>query len=114
MIETAALSRVTMTYYDSLLYTQANYDTLLFAMEDSAAQLLTIKQVAELLQVHEHTAWRYVKQGRLPCVRLGRRAIRIARQDLVHFIASNRVSALLSSDEGLVEVERDQQEGGRS
>jgi len=103
-----------MVCYDTLLYTQVNYDTLLFAMEDSAAQLLTIKQVAELLQVHEQTAWKYVRQGRLPCVRLSRRAIRVARQDLVHFIASNRVPALLSSDEGLMEAERHRQEIGRS
>jgi len=62
-------------------------------MDNSAAQLLTIRQVAELLQVHEQTAWRYVRQGRLPCVRLGRRAIRVARQDLDDFIASNKVPA---------------------
>ena len=62
-------------------------------MDNSIAQLLTIKQVAELLQVHEQTAWRYVKQGRLPCVRLGRRAIRVALQDLNDFIVSNKVPA---------------------
>jgi len=33
MIETAALSRAIMTYYDSLLYTQADYDTLFASVE---------------------------------------------------------------------------------
>ena len=55
-------------------------------------ELLTVKQVAEILQVHEQTVWRYLRNGSLPAVRLGRRVVRVARSDLETFIASGRTS----------------------
>ena len=53
-------------------------------------RLLTIKDVAQLLQVHEQTVRGYVRNGRLLCVRLGRRAIRISQSDLEEFIRQHR------------------------
>jgi excisionase family DNA binding protein len=53
-------------------------------------ELLTVKQVAEVLQVHEQTVWRYLREGILPSVRLSRRIVRIARSDLDALIASRR------------------------
>ena len=59
---------------------------------NATEQLLTVKQVAEVLQFHRQTVWRLIKEGRLPCIRLGRRAIRVSRQDLDDFIAAPSVS----------------------
>ena len=41
-------------------------------------ELLTVKQVAELLQLHEMTIRRYIRSGKLEAVRVGRR-IRVPR-----------------------------------
>jgi excisionase family DNA binding protein len=62
-------------------------------MVASVPELLTVKQVAGILQVHEQTVWRYLREGTLPSVRLGRRVVRIARNDLDAFIASRRTVA---------------------
>jgi len=35
-------------------------------------KLMTIKEVARLLKINEHTAYRYAKDGRIPATRVGR------------------------------------------
>jgi excisionase family DNA binding protein len=45
-------------------------------------ELLTIREAAEVLRVSEVTISRWIKQGRLPALRVGPRAIRIRRDDL--------------------------------
>lgn len=35
-------------------------------------KLLTIKEVAKVLKINEHTAYRYAKDGKIPATRVGR------------------------------------------
>jgi excisionase family DNA binding protein len=44
--------------------------------------LLTMREVAELLRVSEVTVARWLKQGRLPAYRVGPRAVRVRRVDV--------------------------------
>lgn len=39
---------------------------------DPRPELCTVAQVAEILQVHEKTVRRWINEGRLPVVRIGR------------------------------------------
>ncbi len=48
-------------------------------------ELLTVKQVAELLQLHEMTIRRYIKSGRLDAVRIGRN-VRVPRQAVAELL----------------------------
>ena len=52
--------------------------------------LLTSEQVAEALQIHVLTVYGYIKQGKLPAIRFGRK-YRILPEDLHQFIEANRV-----------------------
>ncbi len=45
-------------------------------------ELLTMREVAELLKVSEVTVARWLKQGRLPAYRVGPRAVRVRREDV--------------------------------
>lgn len=45
-------------------------------------ELLTMREVAELLKVSEVTVARWLKQGRLPAFRVGPRAVRVRREDV--------------------------------
>jgi excisionase family DNA binding protein len=56
---------------------------------ESEVQLYTIAQVAELLGLSTRTIYRWIKAGRLPIVRLGRR-VRIRHGDVVAFIEANQ------------------------
>lgn len=42
------------------------------ADEAAVPQLLTVRDVAKLLQVHEKTIYAWVSRGELPCVRVGK------------------------------------------
>ncbi len=53
--------------------------------------LLTPKQVAEILQIHTLTIYSYIRQGKLDAIRLGR-SYRIAPKDLARFIEANRTN----------------------
>jgi excisionase family DNA binding protein len=53
----------------------------------------TKKEVAALLRVERRTIERWMAAGRLPFLRIGKRAIRISRHDLAMFVAENRVSS---------------------
>lgn len=50
-------------------------------------ELLTVKQVAELLQLHEMTIRRYIRAGKLEAVRVGRR-IRVPRAEVESLMSS--------------------------
>lgn len=52
--------------------------------------LLTPEQVAGILQVHVLTVYRYIRQGKLDAICLGR-SYRIVPKDLTHFIEANRL-----------------------
>ena len=49
--------------------------------------LLTKREVAELLKVSEVTIARWLKQGRLPAYRVGPRAVRVRRADVERLMA---------------------------
>lgn len=52
-------------------------------------ELLTIREAADFLRVSEVTISRWIKQGRLPALRVGPRAIRIRRDDLDELITES-------------------------
>ncbi len=54
-------------------------------------KLLTVEQVASLLQVHWQTILNYIKAGKLRAVKLGR-GYRIDPADLKRFIESQKSS----------------------
>lgn len=51
---------------------------------------LTIKQAAEKLQVSTKTITRRIKDGSIPCYKLGFRTIRIRDVDLQNYINSKK------------------------
>lgn len=53
--------------------------------------LLTPKQVAEILQMHTLTIYHYIRQGELDAIQLGR-SYRVTPQDLARFIEANRTN----------------------
>lgn len=60
----------------------------------SASQLLTVKQVAERLQIHEKTVALWLRDRRLAGIRLGdgpRSEWRVREEDLLDFLERRRV-----------------------
>ena len=51
---------------------------------------LTVKEVAEMLRLKVITVYEFVKDGKLPAVRLGK-SYRIAEKDLNEFLRENKV-----------------------
>ncbi len=51
-------------------------------MTSNAAELLTIKQVSEMLQVHPNTLRQWEKKGILSPVRISARIVRYRREDI--------------------------------
>ncbi|MGH2493726.1 MAG: helix-turn-helix domain-containing protein [Ktedonobacteraceae bacterium] len=49
-------------------------------------ELLTIEQVAERLQLHPDTIRRYIREKKLPSVRISGTVVRIKQSDLDKFI----------------------------
>ena len=47
-----------------------------------ASDVLSIEDAAKILRVSPVTVWRLVKSGRLPAVRVGKKAVRIRKPDL--------------------------------
>lgn len=52
-------------------------------------EILTVEQAAEYLQVHKITLYRYIREGLLPAVRLGK-MYRLFRRDVEAFLDSKR------------------------
>lgn len=48
--------------------------------------LLTIEQVAEKLQLHPDTVRRYIRERKLPAVRISATVVRVKQSDLDKFI----------------------------
>ena len=59
--------------------------------------LLSAADVAALLDVKIGTVYAWTEQGRLPHVRLGRRAVRFDRDEILAWIESQRVPAEAAS-----------------
>lgn len=56
-------------------------------------QLLTVPEVAELLQFPKQTVYQMVSQRRLPVIRFSGRCLRFRRSDIDAFIAAKLVPA---------------------
>ncbi len=52
-------------------------------------EILTVEQAAEYLQVHKMTLYRYIREGLLPAVRLGK-MYRLFRRDIEAFLDAQR------------------------
>lgn len=52
-------------------------------------EILTVEQAADYLQVHKMTLYRYIREGLLPAVRLGR-MYRLFRRDVEAFLDAMR------------------------
>ncbi|HXF81319.1 MAG TPA: helix-turn-helix domain-containing protein [bacterium] len=53
-------------------------------------ELLTVEQVAAYLQLNRLTVYRYIREGRLPAIKLGK-AYRIRKADVEAFLESQTV-----------------------
>lgn len=52
-------------------------------------QVYTVAEAAEILRIHKHTAYRWIRQGKLPARRLaGGRGVRVTQADIDAFLAS--------------------------
>jgi excisionase family DNA binding protein len=56
--------------------------------------LLTVEQAAARLQVHPQTVRGWIRHGRIPAVRLGRRTIRIETRAIEALVERHRVSTV--------------------
>jgi len=54
--------------------------------EQKVERLLTVAEVAELVQMAEGSVYRWISQGKLRHVKLGHRAVRVRASDLEEFI----------------------------
>jgi excisionase family DNA binding protein len=52
--------------------------------------LLTIRETAKALSLCEKSIWQLTRDGRLPVVRIGRKAVRYSRDDILAFIQAAR------------------------
>lgn len=52
-------------------------------------RLLTVRQVAQRLGVTEWTIYQWSAKGRLPCIRMSRRALRFSEADIAKFQAQH-------------------------
>ena len=52
-------------------------------------QLLTVREVAELLRINEKTVYEWARRGTLPCFRVGNR-LRFDPHDITRWLASRK------------------------
>lgn len=55
-------------------------------------ELLTLKEAAEFLRVHERTLQRMRDRGEINAIRLGEKTVRIEKDELIKFIQHGRQS----------------------
>jgi excisionase family DNA binding protein len=60
--------------------------------EESSMALLTVKELEADSKISRHTWRAWIRQGRLPVIRAGRR-VRVAEEDYRRFLAERRVPA---------------------
>jgi excisionase family DNA binding protein len=57
-------------------------------------KLLTAEQVADVLGLRPKSVYDLARQGRIPVVRISRRAVRFDPADVAGFVAKHRVAAI--------------------
>ena len=55
-------------------------------------EILTVKEVSELLKIHEDTVYKMVKEGRIPAFKIGS-DWRFQKDQIVHWIAEQTIGA---------------------
>jgi excisionase family DNA binding protein len=55
-------------------------------------EILTVKEVSELLKIHEDTVYKMVREGRIPAFRIGS-DWRFQKDQIVHWIAEQTIGA---------------------
>ena len=55
-------------------------------------EILTVKEVSELLKIHEDTVYKMVREGRIPAFRVGS-DWRFQKDQVVHWIAVQTIGA---------------------
>jgi len=61
-------------------------------MTKTPEKLLTVDEVAEILQVSPTTVYRRIQAGELPAIKLGHRQVRIKPEDLEAYIEAHRIT----------------------
>ena len=54
--------------------------------------LLTVEEVADFVQVSRHSVWRWIREGKLRAINLGKRSYRIRQEDLEHFLEERTIT----------------------
>lgn len=49
-------------------------------------EMYTVQNAARLIQCHEKSVWRYIREKRLVAVKIGKRAVRIPRSSMEAFL----------------------------
>ena len=49
-------------------------------------EMYTVQNAARLIQCHEKSVWRYIREERLVAVKIGKRAVRIPRSSMESFL----------------------------
>lgn len=65
--------------------------------EKGSETLMTVEQVASYLQLNKLTVYKYIREGGLPAVKLGR-SFRVLRVDVERFLEAHRVAPVLSRE----------------
>jgi excisionase family DNA binding protein len=55
-------------------------------------EILTVKEICELLQLHQATVYKLAKEGRIPAFRIGS-DWRFQKDQIVHWIAEQTIGA---------------------
>jgi excisionase family DNA binding protein len=55
-------------------------------------EILTVKEISELLKIHQTTVYRLTKEGRIPAFRIGSEW-RFRKDQIVHWIAEQTIDA---------------------
>ena len=58
----------------------------------SDPEVLTVKEVCELLQLHQSTVYKLIKEGKIPAFRIGS-DWRFQKNQIVHWIAEQTIGA---------------------
>jgi excisionase family DNA binding protein len=57
-----------------------------------AHEILTIKELGDLMKIHQSTVYRLTKEGRIPAFRIGSEW-RFRKDQIVHWIAEQTIAA---------------------
>lgn len=58
---------------------------------DESLRLLTIEDVSKILCISKRTVYNYIKEGKLPFIKLSNRALRFKESDLIKLISERTV-----------------------